>query len=340
MILRNYTPFAPLLFQSRDVDGRELWTLILRGTFRVVPFAPLALDPDQQPVVETDVFHGEMNASSVRLESDIVAFKPRADIHIRAVARAPGGFEAPSWVVRARVGGLEKALRVTGPRRWVKEESAWRLTDPEPCAEVPMLYENAYGGVWQNAWGDASICEENPLGVGYLKEGQLPAEGELRAPRIEALDDPIGPLGKAHKPEGLGPISRAWQPRRSLAGTFDDAWKRERWPELPVDFSFEHYNSAHPDLIYPGYLAGDEEVSLENLDPSGGLRFFLPGYELLLLLRLADGPFVFASVNLDTLSIDVPEGRAFLTWRAVFLELAPIRVIEARMTYPGAPHGG
>ncbi len=106
MILRNHTPFVPLLFQSRDVAGRDLWTLVLKGTFRVVPFSPLVPDPEQRPLAVTDDFHGEANASSLRDESDLAPFKPRADVTLNAVAHAPYGYESLAWTVRARVGAL------------------------------------------------------------------------------------------------------------------------------------------------------------------------------------------------------------------------------------------
>jgi hypothetical protein len=37
------------------------------------------------------------------------------------------------------------------------------------------------------------------------------------------------------------------------------------------------YNAAHPDLIAPGYLTGDESVELVNLSPEGRVQFKLPG---------------------------------------------------------------
>lgn len=339
MILRNYTPFVPLLFQSRNVRGQEFWTVALRGTFRIAPYAALVPDPDQRPIVEADVFHGEPGRSSIRMESDLAPFKPRADVHVNAVATAPGTHAVPSFLTRMEVGKIDKTLRVTGPRRWVKERGRWRLTEPEPCVEVPVRYEHAFGGMWSNNWGDVDVFEENPSGTAYLKPGEEPSGDVLLAPRIESPDDPVGAIGRVHRPEGLGPIGRAWLPRRALAGTFDEKWKQERWPDLPIDFDFAHYNSAHPDLVYPGYLDGDEEVALTNLHPSGELRFSLPRYRLALQLRLSAGPMAAASVNLDTLLLDLPEDRAHLTWRATFVERAPIRVVEVRLTDAGGSRG-
>ena len=121
MIVRNYTPFRTLLFDSRDVAGRDFGVLAIRGTFDILPGAPLRPNPKQRPLVETDIWHGAPNESSVYLESDLAPFKPRADIMFNAVAYAPGGRPLREWLVTVQVGSLRKALRVTGPRQWVRE---------------------------------------------------------------------------------------------------------------------------------------------------------------------------------------------------------------------------
>src|SRR5262245_63332258 len=139
MIVEHHSPFATLMFSSRDPQQRDFYVVVLRGTFRIEPNAPLRLDAEQHPIVETDVFHADPHASSLFLEGDLAPFKPRSDIQIHAVAHAPGGWATPHWLVRARVGSIEKTLRVTGPRRWVKGDGGtWELTEPEPCVEVPV----------------------------------------------------------------------------------------------------------------------------------------------------------------------------------------------------------
>lgn len=331
MLVRNRTPFVPLVFAGMDVRDRVFGVLVLRGTFEIVPEHPLRPVPAQAPLFLEDVFHGEPARSSLRFESDLVPFKPRADIHVHAVARAPGGWPQPRWDVRVRVGVLEKQLTVCGERRWVREGGAYRLTEPEACAEVPIRYEHAYGGVWRDAWGEAHVAEENPVGVGFVGDGELPAEPAIPAPRIESPVDPIRDLGVRHRPEGLGPVFRAWLPRRGFAGTYDDAWQRDRWPCLPLDFSAAFYNSAHPDLVYPGYLRGGEGVELAGVHPAGPVRFSLPSLRVASIATLRDGADVAAPLKLDTLVVDLPEGLAYLTWRAVLPSPRSIREIDARM---------
>jgi hypothetical protein len=311
LILGNFTPFVPMLFAARDVADEDFWVLVVKGTFRIVPGKKAQLDVEQAPIAMTDQFTGEPHASSLRMEDDLAPFKKRADVVVNAIARAPKGRAARRWPLRVRVGALEKTLTATGPRAWVRTMLGYELSEPEPCTEVPIQYERAFGGVWRSGRGDDEVFEENPLGVGYVKADTKPKTDVIVAPQIEDPSDPIGKLGRRHRPAGIGPLTRSWLPRRRFAGTPDERWKEERWPNLPRDFDDAFYNCAHPDLVAPGYLSGDEHVELEGLDEKL-LRFRLPGV-VLSALRMP-GSQRFAPV-LDTLHIDVPAAQLHLTWR-------------------------
>jgi hypothetical protein len=196
---------------------------------------------------------------------------------------------------------------------------------------VPIRYEHAFGGAWETGWRERHVLLENPVGVGYVGSE---APDEIPAPQIEDPDDPVVELGKTYRPEGLGPIPRSWQPRLGLAGTFDDAWRQTRWPALPLDFDFAHHSASHPDLRYPTFMKGDEELRLLGLTPEGSLSAYLPGYRVGLLLRYEDGSMALAAAPLDTVMLDVPAARAHLTWRSTLPKGKAIRVIEPRMTLP------
>lgn len=336
MLLRNYTPFPCLPFAGLDTR-----VLVVRGAFKITPIGRLRPDPTQPPIVASDTFHGAPGESSQYVESDLAPFKRRSDILVNAIAHAPSGLPARSWLVSVRVGPIEKQLRVTGPRRWSRDESGrFELTEPDLCMAVPLRYELAFGGTCRTASGQVAAFRENPVGTGYLPEGPPPGEVVVAAPQIEDPRDPIGPLGAPHAPQGLGPICRAWQPRLGLAGSFDDAWRRERWPELPLDFDLDFYNCAHPDLIHPSLLRGDETVLLTGMHPDGDLQFSLPGHHMAALFRFKDGTMAVVPLALDTLFIDVPSERVHLTWRVVYLLDKPIRVLEVRMNSRTNNHVG
>jgi hypothetical protein len=332
MEIHNYTPFMPMVFESQDVDDRHFHVVLLKGTFEIINGQPLKLAPEPQPLTMADEYYGDPTCSSVKRESDLAPFKPHTDVHfINPMAFAPGGKPSPRWLVKAHVGPVEKTLQVTGPRQWVRKFVAgWKLAEPEPVTEVPLRYENAFGGVWQHK-DEHGVWEENPIGRGFVNPKYLDSNQPVPAPQIESPNEPIAELGKTYRPQGLGPLARAWQPRRGMAGTFDKDWLEKRWPALPRDFSFAHYNSAHPDLIAREYFRGDEPVALEGMSPQGTLAFCLPRHVVFLALGLAKGGVLPAAMPLDTVEIDAGRRQCSLVWRLRLPLELPLRAIEAHM---------
>ena len=114
---------------------------------------------------------------------------------------------------------------------------------------------------------------------------------------------------------GFAPLPPSWIQRRQYVGTYDQEWEDKRHPLSPEDFKFDFYNAAHPDLVYGGYLKGDEDVELEGFSPSGTISFSLPDYDLGAVLT-DQGDYSFAGIGeLDTLQIDVDAMKAYLVWR-------------------------
>lgn len=333
----NYTPFAPMRFESLDVNDAPFQVVILRGTFDIIPNAALRPALDQEPIVLTDEFYQQPNTSSVRFESELAPYKPRSDIIINATAYAPGGKALPRWQIGVQVGKREKRLLVTGSRHWQHHlVGGWKISDPEPCTEVPIKYENAYGGQWQKE-EEGGVCEENPVGVGYVNKKHLDKSQPVPAPRVMSPDDPVMELGKYYRPEGLSVITKSWLLRRQYGGTYDEQWLNERHPYLPGDFDYAFYNCAHPDLVYEGYLRGNEAVVLHRLHPEHEiLRFGLPNCEALIVLHYADGKTGLCKLNLDTLHLEVAVNRAYLVWRGQFQAKATLRGLEAQVIVPDA----
>lgn len=343
MEITNHTPLTPFLFSSQDPQGRDFGVILFRGTFELRDRCPLELVRGPAEIIYSDTYYGEPTHTSLRREGDLSPYKPRADIHILATAMAPAGRPASSWHVEARVGALGKTLRVTGPRRWVHRAiGGWRLSAPEPCMEVPLRYEYAYGGTFRREGRESAVCEENPVGMGFVRLADLRSGEEVPAPRIESTDKPIGELGHSHKPEGMGPLAPAWLPRRAYAGTFDERWREGPQPRLPADFDYAFYNSAHPDLIYPAFLLGDEEIYLENLHARGRLTTRLPGLELGILVYFKEGGAGVVPTWIDTLVIDTHEMRVHVTWRACYSKRRTISAMVARARFrvrPEYAHG-
>lgn len=277
-----------------------------------------------------DQYHGEPGKSSLRMENNLAPYKPRSDIHLEAVAHAPGGQPRLEWRVSVEFGQIRKEITVTGPRFWRKGVAGWELSDPVPVPQVPIRYEGSYGGSW-NRDGKSDAFLFNPVGAGFVNSNVLDETKPVPAPTILPAEAPVPAMNKEIKVEGFGPIAPSWQPRLKHAGTFNALWEKTRWPDLPEDFKFDFYNSAHPDLIYPGFLKGNESARLKNLTPSGELTFSLPDYLVGMLYRFEDGQLVPAPLNLDSVHLDLPAMRAYLVWRGLYPVHKPMRVLEARL---------
>jgi hypothetical protein len=182
--------------------------------------------------------------------------------------------------------------------------------------KVPLVYERAFGG-WDRDHPDPRkhSCEpRNPVGTGYRGAG-----GFVEGMHLPNLEDPrarIKSLGDKPAPAGFGFISPHWQPRAALAGTFDEAWQKNRAPLLPKNFDRRHLNAASPGLVAPGYLRGDEHGLVVGVTPEGRMSFALPGLPPpAVQVSLSDGPPQTVAMALDTVIIEADEKRVMLLWR-------------------------
>lgn len=250
----------------------------------------------------------------------------------------------------------------------------WQLADTEEAARVPLRWELAWGGrsCLENpaASHDADqpcylldeVCYSNPLGLGWFEQRQFelaPGKGPntpdgYKAPQIDhpgapaskpvVIRHPDGPVDAAAMadiaehygvtPAGFGPVGRAWAPRLALAGTYDDNWLVQHWPNPPQDFDYGYWNAAPQDQQLP-FLPPDARVELENLiDPqlsqTGTAWFDLPGHRPFLLLRLANGSLLPVPMLTDTVIVDTDAMTVSLTHRMSLPAGVQLRALELR----------
>ena len=331
MLFRNFTPFPPLQFESRDEKQNDFGVIVLRGTFQIRNGKRLRLVQEQSPLVMADEYFGEPGKSSLKYENNIAPYKPKTDVTLTGEAHSPNGKPATSWNVGLEFGDLQKTLTVTGPRHWSDPMSGRILSEIDPVTKVPLRYELAYGGQYTDSGGNLVSHETNPVGTGFVAPD---SQDPVRAPQIFNSGEDLGAFGNAISVAGFAPVAPSWLPRRDKAGTFNVVWEKTRWPDLPEDFSFEFYNTASTGLTLPKFAAGDERVALINLTREGKLVFGLPKFKLATLLRFEDGRVIPGPIHLDTVHIDVPKNRVYLIWRGVFPVNIPMRVLEVRMKAP------
>lgn len=312
----EFTPAACEKLFLLDEKGRDLLVVVVKRTLQITQRG-LIPSEEQRPVDLAGELYGEPGISSYRYEPEIAPPKPATDIALIGHARAskPGQTEID---VTLRVGPVAKTVRVFGDRFWDKLLGMETITPPRPFEKIPLMYERAFGG-WDRTHPDPerhTYEPRNPVGRGYRdrKRGKFVEGAPL--PNLEEPRRPIRDSKDAPPPAGFGFIGPDWTPRRDYGGTYDEAWAATRAPLSPDDFDRRYYNAAHPDLIAPSRLRGDEAVEIVNASPNGTLRFNLPGGAPPdVRVRLSDGARTIPTA-LDTVIINTDEGRVSLLWRA------------------------
>lgn len=347
--LRNWTPFAELQC-DKMAPGRNFHDIVVvKGTF-VIEEGRLALARSQAPVTLADEPWDPADAerSSLKRAGEAILVKPRTDVLVTGTARAAGerprtGWEVGVAVERRGEAVLEHDLLVTGPRRFRHDaERGWVITEAEPTTSVPIRYELAYGGAYRDpptsdgAW---VLHEPNPSGTGFFDARALDTRAEYPAPQWSVPAHPVTGINTDVPLAGLGPIARRWSARLPFAGTYDDAWERAMREDaargLPADYAADFdprfFQCAHPALIAPGHLAGDERIVLRGLHPDPDpLALQLPGARVVARMLDGRGQRIEERLPLDTVHVDLDQGRVYLCWR---LTLDQARDVRAAAIY-------
>lgn len=369
MQVENHTPFAQLVYANEDAQARMFNILIVKATYALDAEFHLKQSPEQEPLNFSDLCHADFNTSALRYPSDLVPFKPQAEVILTADAHAPDGNAMSRWQCGLALQGISHRqsaeVEVCGPRQWQPrwrhevtdiaprnghhpDFRGWHLSDPAPVRRVPLRYELASGGglVQDDI---VTVDERNPLGCGWIDRDLTDHLVPQPAPQILApgtvLTDPYA----RPEPVGLGPIPPAWLPRRPLGGTYDAAWLQKRWPHWPEDYDFAYHNSAPAALRWPGFLAGNEAILLHHLRPERpDIVLWLPGEAVVAQMTDLQGRITRFALNADTLFLDLTEDRPedcliTLTWRLALREAdwAELVVETCPVGSPGltpAPH--
>jgi hypothetical protein len=276
MRINNETPFSVATMLWEDLDGQMKLTVIVKATF-AIERGEVAVADEQLPIFTTDEHYGDDLTASVRFESDLAPFKPRADVVLVGRAYAPRREPVKGLDVTLRVGTLEKTIRVFGNRKWwfpTKTTLVPIISSAEPFPAMSIIYERAYGGIDKVS---AMFCRENLMGMGFIGSRSIEAIDGKPLPNLEDPRNLISSWDSRPTPVGFGFYGRGWMPRLRYAGTYDEEYQKERAPALPTDFSYAIFNGAHPELQLRGYLCGDEDVELTNLSRKPHLHFRLPG---------------------------------------------------------------
>lgn len=308
--------FEPLFLQ--DEEMRPLFVGLVKAAFRIQPdsIGPVIPMKEQIAPVLAGEQYGPPETSSYKYEPECVPFKQNTDIVLIATARAPKQ-NITEFDCGFRVGDNIQVARIFGNRVWQKGAAGMRISEPEIVTEIPLNYENAFGGV------DTSVEtkhghpfeQRNPVGKGYHKNSKDCIENSP-LPNIEDPNHLISHYTDCPAPIGFGFTSPNWLPRRLLAGTYDKKWEDNRSPKLPLDFNPLFYNAAPKKLMATGYLQGNEPVQVYNASPWSKLKFSLPDEPApVISVKLKSGSQVKLQTVLDTVVVNTDDMLLFLHYR-------------------------
>lgn len=323
MLGSNTTSFAAIGFEQAHRDGQDMGVLAVRGRYHIASDGSLTLAPEQELVL-VDEYEGDPHRTPMVRAADLIPFKSATDISVVGRTYAPNGEAAAEWLAGIRIGRLAHVVRASGRRYWLWRAGSWHLSAPELATEVSLDYRLAASDRSMDGDDDPDVSA-NPIGVKRPGRKSADQADALPVPCIDSFDDDYSDACALRMPQGLSPVSPFWRLRQRFVGTYDDHWAANRHPQLPADFDYRFYQSAHPDMIYPGYLAGDEIGELARLTPGGGtLRFSLPSVQPVALYRWRDGREVRLLLNLDGVHIDLRNApyAVDITWRS-WLPICP-----------------
>jgi hypothetical protein len=328
--VRNDTPFAPGLFLFPDARGVDTLYVVVKATFALGRDGPRVAE-QQCKLVLADESWGEPGQSSLKYASEAHLLKPGTDVVLVGDAYAPRGQPATSSLVSVKVGELRKTVQVFGDRRWKGGFVSPSPSSPEPFLRMPLTYERAYGGVHvlDARKGQALSEPRNPVGRGF--RGRRGA-AEMVGQPLPNLEDPLKQMESITDqpaPAGFGFVAPSWQPRQSFAGTYDDAWREQRAPYLPLDFRAEYFLTAPPELCARQFLKGGEPVEIIGASADGVKRFRLPACRLDVTVSIA-GSTQPVPLQLETVLLEPGEERFSMLWRgAVPCDKKALKVEQA-----------
>jgi hypothetical protein len=329
----------PMDFDTRIVpghapDGAPILSLLAKASFVLVPGSTLS----RLAAIPTKLTENDTDA-----ESDLVAWKPLADLVLVGRAHAPRGKRAHFMDVGVAVDGRIGQVRVFGKRTVDLSTGSIRFTDSELFESMPLGSDLAYGGA--DALSDPEsvhIYPRNPFGKGYRVFARPETLHGLELPCLEDPQQLLTPdtliVGapdrwiRQPKPRHFGCVSRASHPRFELAGLPPDAaldariahqkalaasptvGAGETLPPPPKRMDPRFHNCAPEFLQFP-HLEGTETVKLSYMDPDFPLiEFELPGVRPESWLDVGEGPQSMQMV-LQTLEIRPDEKLVHMVWR-------------------------
>ena len=212
MVAKVKDQFVFDFLPGKTATGAPAITVICKRGYRIdeVEARAVPLEDEEQPELYGDLqlYEGsDPSVSSAKLDSDYKPFKKRVDVFVVGNAMAPHGIPTETFDVSVRIGGVERSLRIVGPRfvSWRKQKKGSKkkrppfvpplISEPEPIRTVPLRFEYAFGGTSRFIPEDeAAYAEAMEAQQAKVEEEQLRKEEEEKKAREEAGKESVRAL--------------------------------------------------------------------------------------------------------------------------------------------------
>lgn len=356
-ISQNHYPVFS--FEHKLLVGNPYYIVILKQSFS------LRDDGTVKPLIRpidirlSDVVKANSRWDSVQYPSDLIPYKPQAEIIVTGIASQPTAKQ--EWLCDIGLFGLRehswdntyqewhKSILVTGERFWQKQNGQWHLTPVSETSQVELHYENAYGGHYRLKSQDTEQAEQiisvdypdNPSGTGWLPTDKdfsklsleeqrayfkhvIEQEQVLRAPQLLSLDTHLRPpnLISPYQPikvAGFAAFTNFWQPRMHYLKEDLDWSEEATGGGYPVDFDMRHWQQAPSDQWLPYHPKGGEILTLSGFFPEGKQSYILPTSLAYLIVDDGEQLAMKLDMDIDTLVIDTQRRTLEIVWRRIVL---------------------
>lgn len=142
------SPPSPLRVVLVAASGEEEVSIVYKRTYTFEHGRPCELAEEQPPLEEKNVPHDEIApdvAPSYKTLPELIGYKTGADVVVQGSAR-PARPLSQMQVGVEIAGKYAHRAEVFGPRFCDTVNGKVAFTPPEPFEEMPLRYENAYGG--------------------------------------------------------------------------------------------------------------------------------------------------------------------------------------------------
>ena len=309
----NNTPFKAAPAPYLDRHGRDVRVVLIKASYAIKPGDALELLEEQRDFRLGNEPWGDPEVADYKFPGELCAFKPGTDFVIAGHAISQTGKPVPHIDVAVTFAGRSSMLRAHGPRRWEGRGGSLSIGAAQAIDRVPMCWALAYGGLDASDPRKVVECKENPVGRGVARDPRVLSG--MPAPQIEDPRQPIKePNQEKVQPVGLGPLGPMFEPRRTLAGTYDKRWLEEVHPAKPPDYQEAFEQVAARAFVFEEPLRGRELGSIRGMTQGGELRFQLP-LERPYVEWTIDGKLERKEPHLDSVLVDTDEKVLELMWR-------------------------